>query len=200
MITQFKNLDEVFAHSKCVFCQDQLKINADAVTGSFWLSGSLKKENESLLSIDEKDGNPLFAVDIHNNNTNFYNAEVKDRLEVFVLELQCFKHDYRKTFSLYFNKSNYDVVVDKILLDEESILLSGLEKTYWVRNLHAENKEPFAEISSWNSVEGPPPKSQFDLDVMSDLFATFKLETKWLKINPSMENFQERIENLITFG
>jgi hypothetical protein len=190
----FKNLNEVFDHAKCVFCNDPLKINVDAVTGYF------KKEGSDLLSIDEQDGTLLFSVDVRSNKTNFSNAEIKNRLEVFVLELQCSKHDYRHIYSLYFNKSNYDVVVNKILLDEESVLLSGLEKTYWVRNLFAEKEEPFSEISSWDSLDGTPPKSHFDLDVMDDLFATFKLETKWLKINPSMENFQERIENLITFG
>lgn len=194
MITQFKNLEEVFDHAKCVFCQNQLKINVDAVTGYF------KKEGSNLLSIDEVNGELLFTVDIRNNTTNFSNAEVKRRLEVFVLELDCSKHEYRQTYSLHFNKSNYDVVVDKILLDEESVLLSGLEKTFWVRNLHAERETPYAEISTWDSQEGPPPKNHFDLDVMDDLFATFKLETEWLRINPSMENFQERIENLITFG
>jgi hypothetical protein len=193
-MSSFKNLNEVFDHAKCVFCNDPLKINIDAVTGYF------KKDGKDLLSIDEQDGTLLFSVDVRTNKTNFSNADVKNRLEVFVLELCCSKHDYRQIYSLYFNKSNYDVVVNKILLDEESVLLSGLEKTYWVRNLFAENKEPFSEISSWDSHDGPPPQSHFDLDVMDDLFATFKLETKWLKINPSMENFQERIENLVTFG
>jgi len=164
------------------------------------VTGYLKKEDNNLLSIDEVNGDLLFTVDIHTNKTNFSNAELRDRIEVFICELQCSAHGYRKTYSFYFDKSKYDTTIRKILLDEESVFYLADEKTYWVRNLFSETDEPFAEISSWDNNEGSYPKSQFDLDVLDDLFATTKLETEWLKISPSMEKFQARIENLITFG
>lgn len=191
MKTTFKNLNEVFKHAKCVFCDNQLSINVDAITGYF------RKDKKDLFSIDEVDGRLLFIVDMNNNKTEFSNAEIKDRLEVFVLELECSKHNYRHIYSLYFNKSKNNVKVNKILLDEESVLITGEEKTYWVRNLFAENEKPFSEISSWDPLDGAPPKSHFDIDALYDLFATFKLETEWLEINPKIG---KRIENIITFG
>lgn len=197
MITSFKNLLEVFDRAHCTFCNEALSINMDSVTGYY------KKENNLLLALDEQDGSLLFTVDVETNQTSFKNKDIQSRLAVFVIEFQCSKHQYRQTYTLHLSDYNYrhsSCTISKILLDEESVLLSGTDKSYWVRNLFDENSEPWSEISSWSHDEGPPPKSQFDLDVLDDLFATFKLETKWLKISPSMENFQERIENLITFG
>lgn len=197
MMTSFKNLLEVFDQASCPFCSLALAINVDAVTGYY------KKEDNLLLALDEQDGKLLFAVDVETNQTSFKNKDIQSRLSVFVVELQCSKHQYRQTYTLHLSDYNYrhsSCTVSKILLDEESVLLSGIEKTYWVRNLFDENSEPWSEISSWDNDDGPPPKSQFDLDVLDDLFATLKLETKWLRISPSIENFQERIENLITFG
>lgn len=197
MITSFKNLLEVFDLAHCPFCNVSLAINADAVTGYY------KRENNLLLALDEQDGSLLFTVDVETNQTSFINKDIQSRLAVFVLELQCSKHQYRRTYTLHLSDYNYrhgSCTISKILLDEESVFLSSTEKSYWVRNLFDENSESWSEISSWDHEDGPAPKSQFDLDIFDDLFATFKLETKWLKISPSMENFQERIENLITFG
>jgi hypothetical protein len=178
---------------KCPFCNDQLKINDDFISGCYQ-----KDDNENILSINELSGEKLFSVNIYNNKIYFLDLEVKRRLQVFLLELQCIKHNYRRTYSCYLSKRKD--LIKEISLDEESVFFSNLEKTYWVRNLFTENADPVGIISSWDNKDDNPPKSQFDLDVMDDVFATLKLETKWLKISPSMENFQEKIENLITFG
>lgn len=192
MITKFRNLEELFHLTVCVFCKKQLIINTNAVTGFF------EKEGCNLLAIDEINGNILFSVNTHNNKTIFSNKDVEERLEVFVLEFRCKKDEYRKTFSLYFDQSKN--MINKILLDEEDVLIIGKESTYWVRNMFFENVEPSGKISVWDNKEDDAPPTQFDLDIMEDLFATLQLETECLKISPTMESLQEKIENLITFG
>ena len=193
MIIFFKNTAEVFAKSHCKFCNEPLKLNDNSISGFF------KREGNYLRAINEFNSEPIFAVDIKTNVVKFQNLDYKYRVAVFTIELECTKHQYRQVFTYHFD-NNYDLKIGKILLEEESVLLLTPNKTYWVRNLFDGDKDPKTEISTWDNDDGPMPKNQFDLDILDDLRANFRVETEWLKISPSIEKFQEKIENLITFG
>ncbi len=193
MKSNFKNLEAVFAESHCAICSKPLVINDDAINGMFKIIG------DNLICFDEKDSTQLSDINIYNNQALFYNKELRYRLQVTMLELHCSEHNYRHTFSMYFDTSKRQAEVSRIVFDEEDIFLDGEEKSYWVRNCLTSD-EMSTKISCWDTKKEYYPKCKFDLDIMEDLSSSFRLETQWVRISSNKENLLQKIESLVIFA